>query len=67
MTPSTSVSTDTPPNFGEVAGIEELDTALYNLDDTETDFIIKQTGLSNSEEVRKHLIQIQHEVYAVSH
>ena len=61
---STSATADTP-SFGKVVGDADLDDALYDLDDIETEFLLQQTGLKDPEEVKKHIIQIQHEVYAV--
>lgn len=54
-----------PPAFGQVVGTAELNEALYNPDDVETGFLLQQTGLEDPEEVKKHILQVQRELYAV--
>lgn len=44
----------------------ELDESLYNLEDEEVKFVMQQTGLKDADEVKQHIIKVQHEVYAVS-
>lgn len=45
---------------------EELDESFYKVDDEETAFLMQQTGINDPEELKKHILQVQREVYAVS-
>ena len=57
-----------PPDGGmrySTAGAA-LDERFYQLDDIETTFVSDLTGISDPAELKKHILQVQHEVYAVS-
>ena len=43
-----------------------LDERFYQLDDIEATFVSDLTGISDPAELKKHILQVQHEVYAVS-
>lgn len=43
-----------------------LDDSFYQLDDVETTFVSGLTGIKDPAELKKHILQVQHEVYAVS-
>ncbi len=42
-----------------------LDDNLYTLDDETSDFFKVQTGIQDTEELKKHLLRVQAEAYAV--
>ena len=44
----------------------DLSERFYDLDDEETQFLMQQTGIKDPGELKKYIISIQHEVYAVS-
>ena len=44
----------------------DLSEKFYDLDDEETQFLMQQTGIKDPDELKKYIISIQHEVYAVS-
>lgn len=44
----------------------ELDESFYNVDDEETEFLMQQTGIRAPDELKKHVVDVQREVYAVS-
>lgn len=43
----------------------DLDESFYEVDEIDEQFLEEQTGIKDPEEVKKHLIQVQREVYAV--
>ena len=43
-----------------------LDDALYKMDEQQLEFMKKQTGIQDPEELKKHIIGVQEEAYAVS-
>lgn len=49
------------PSNEELAEVDE-----YQLDDVEIQFLSSQTGIHDPEELKKHILQIRNEVYAVS-
>ena len=67
-------SSDTSPSGPPPAGIkfipgtdvEALDESFYQPSDEEREFLSQQTGISDPEELKKHVLQVQKEVYAVS-
>ncbi|KAI0061715.1 hypothetical protein BV25DRAFT_1870697 [Artomyces pyxidatus] len=59
------VETPVPPPKPESASIYELDESLYRLDDEESAFFKAQTGIQDDTELKKHLLQIQAEAYAI--
>ena len=42
-----------------------LDPSFYNLKENEIAFFKKQTGIQEDSELRKHIIEVQAEAYAV--
>ena len=42
-----------------------LDESLYALDEAETQFLTSQTGVTDPEELKKHVLNVQAEIYAV--
>ncbi len=42
-----------------------LDEKCYNLDNAEEEFIMRQTGIQDPQEVKKHVIAVQAEAYEV--
>ncbi len=43
-----------------------LDEQLYALDEAEFEFFSSQTGIKDGEELKKHIVKVQTEAYAVS-
>ena len=68
-TPTAPVSTEKVAPSGGTKYTQsgaELDESLYELTDEEESFLMRQTGISDPEELKKHVLDIQREVYAVS-
>lgn len=42
-----------------------LDDNLYTLDEETSDFFMAQTGIQDAEELKKHLLRVQAQAYAV--
>lgn len=42
-----------------------LDESLYNLNEEEIEFLVAQTGIADRDELKKHVIAAQTEVYKV--
>ena len=42
-----------------------LDESLYTLDDQEIQLLSKQTGITDPDELKKHVMEVQAEIYAV--
>ena len=45
---------------------QPLDEKLYAIDDEALDFMKKQTGIQDTEELKKHIMTVQAEAYSVS-
>ena len=43
-----------------------LDPSVFQLSDTESEFLKQQTGISDDQELRKHILQVQAEAWKVS-
>lgn len=43
-----------------------LDESLYNLSEDEQQFLSSQTGIQDREELRRHVFDVQKQIYAVS-
>ena len=57
-----------PPSGGAQYNTNQADLNedLFQLEDDEREFVTNQTGINDPEELKKHVLQVQKEIYAVS-
>ena len=46
--------------------IPALNEALYTLDKEEMEFLSSQTGITDPDELKRHVMKVQDEIYTVS-
>ena len=66
MHTQSSNSTEKHP-YADDQSVLPLDDGLHRLDDADTTFFKKLTGVYNNEEFKAHLLSIQAEAYEVTH
>lgn len=66
MHTQSSNSTEKHP-YADDQPVLPLDDGLHRLDDADTTFLKKLTGIYNNEEFKAHLLSIQTEAYEVTH
>jgi len=54
-----------PHIWADPARRPPLDASLYNLQEDEQDFYTQQTGITDPEELRKHILNVQAQAYEV--
>ena len=54
-----------PPSVASSPVTPPLDPSFYNLDEEESSFLKTQTGIKDDQELKRHILEVQAEAYAV--
>ena len=55
----------TPADTKRTGSTSDLDDSLYRLDEEEIEFLSSQTGIQDPAEIKRHVVSVQREAYAV--